>query len=223
MVLIGLHGRAGSGKDTTFLAIQKWAEERGLTAVRRGFADKLKLSAARIFYPDIDLEGALKWADDVKMDPDVMIAEGFLLRDYENIPIGFADKTAITGRQFFQRYGTEAHRQVFGETFWTDQVLPVGYSDPVQPKFWANFPDADIAVVTDVRFEDEAQRVKDLNGHVWEIHRDEIDRGGGRTHASESPIPVDLIDQTIYNSASIEVLNSTVKSVLTDNYERLFR
>lgn len=130
---------------------------------------------------------------------------------------------AATGREYLQLYGTEAHRQVFGDSFWTDQVLPLGYDSPVIPKFWANFPDADIAVVTDVRFTDEAQRVRDLNGHVWEIYRDQIDRGGGKTHVSESPISPDLIDQTIYNSSSLEVFNSTVRSVLTDRYERMFR
>lgn len=75
MVLIGLHGRAGSGKDTAFLAIQKWAEERGLVAVRQGFADKLKLSACRIFFPDCDLKFALEWSDKIKADPDDWVAQ----------------------------------------------------------------------------------------------------------------------------------------------------
>jgi len=32
---------------------------------------------------------------------------------------------SITGRQALQRYGTEGHRDVFGEDFWVDALLPV--------------------------------------------------------------------------------------------------
>jgi len=65
-VLIGLHGRLGAGKDTAFEGIHKWASERGVRAARRGFADALKLSFARLFIPDCGLDEAVNWCNTLK-------------------------------------------------------------------------------------------------------------------------------------------------------------
>jgi hypothetical protein len=251
--LLGLNGRRGAGKDTAFGFLGDWAAERGVSARRRGFADSLKLSFARIFIPDISLEEAIMWCDELKMDRDLdRTREPALL----TIRWGNTDQHGtistiqhqINGRQALQRYGTEAHRDVFDENFWVDALLPTGndvqyrpathaeltidaydpggvYSLPGAPmnlpgyREWRNdrerdgvpvttplwplnfrnplFPDPpDIAVVTDVRFPNEAERIKALGGQVWEIHRGDESCD---THSSETPLPADLIDRTIYN------------------------
>jgi len=51
--LIGINGKKGSGKDTACDFIRTWAADRNMTVERRGFADLLKWSIARLFIPDI--------------------------------------------------------------------------------------------------------------------------------------------------------------------------
>ncbi len=210
MYLIGISGRKGAGKDTAFTAIRSWAQQKGMLATRQGFADKLKLRGARVFFPDCTLEQALEFADSLKQGG-----------ENNKVVVTYETETGVQsievdGRVFWQREGTEAGRDVFGDSFWVDQVLPLGYVDPVLPKWWMNFDvDTIFACVTDVRFPNEAERVRELGGKVFEIHR------GGESqdaHASEKPLPADLVDQTIYNSATIDIFKSTVKTVMDDLY-----
>lgn len=216
MILLGLNGKKGAGKDTAFAGIEKWSRARGVYAERQGFADKLKLSAARLFYPDCDLAFALQWADEIKQPREQLDMGNSMSM------IVFGEKASVTGRVFLQRYGTEAHREVFDDDFWIDALLPMGYSTPVTPTWWSNFSEeAEIAVVTDVRFPNEAKRVKDLGGKIWKITRPTDDPGDG--HASEQDLPDELIDQVIWNNSTIPVLHSGVSQVMDHYYGGIFR
>jgi len=115
-VLIGLHGRRGSGKDTAFAHIAEWAEGRGLTCVRRGFADKLKHSAFLALGFQIAESDALVLADDLKTMGEITTV----------IPQQSVIYT-ISGRKFLQLFGTESHRDLFGDNFWVDALLPDGF------------------------------------------------------------------------------------------------
>lgn len=73
---------------------------------------------------------------------------------------------------------------------------------------------ADIIVISDTRFDNEAQFIKLLGGKVVKI-----DRIGGPTskhssHSSEQGISQELIDLTIINDDTIEKFESTVDLVL---------
>lgn len=207
MYLIGITGRKSAGKDTAFLAIRDWAQQRGILAERRGFADKLKLSAYRIFNPEGSLESALEWCDQIKK----VGTEVCWIDDNND------ESEGVSGRQFLQHYGTEAHRQIFGDNFWVDHLLPTGYETAVRPKWWSSFDvDTVIAVITDVRFPNEAERVKELGGVIFEIQRNS--GAPADTHSSEKPLDPELVDQTIYNSQSRELFKSTVKVVMDDHY-----
>lgn len=208
--LIGLHGKAGAGKDTAFSFAQEWADERGALAVRRGFADKLKHSALTALGFILESSDALVLADGLKSLGEITTC----------IPDQSVLYT-ISGRKFLQLYGTESHRDFFGNDFWVDALLPTGDADqrarhdefmPDHWPYWADkggWPiDTDYAIVTDVRFENEARRILDLGGVVWEIHRDAVDRGD--THQSEQTLPVDLINKTIYNGSTLEALRTEV-------------
>ena len=218
MFLIGIHGRKGSGKDTAFLSIRDWAEERGLRAFRQGFAHKLKLSAYRCFHPnppewetEVDeVTMALQWADYIKRDPDekydvtMVNAVGYKLEHESGIA-----SYRVSGREFLQNYGTEAHRDVFGEDFWVDQLLPMD--------LWQeNFNEADFAVIIDVRFENEAQRIRDLGGVVWYVDRPEIEDGD--EHASEQILSSRLIDTTIPNDTDLDGFELRVRDLMEIDY-----
>ena len=165
--LIGITGGRGSGKDTAYGIIEEWAVKQNLTSARRAFADPLKWSFARIWFPDASLEEAIEWCDKIKI----------------NSVIDAGNGVAVTGRQALQHYGYEAHREIFGEEFWIDQVVPVkNWRD----KFSEHGRLTDVCVVTDVRYENEAKRIREAGGALWKIERD---TGTIDSHSSEAGIP----------------------------------
>lgn len=176
--LIGITGKRGSGKDTAYGIIEEWAARNNLTAARRAFADPLKWSFARIWFPDVTLEEAVEWCDKIKLNSIIDAGNG----------------VAVTGRQALQHYGYESHREIFGDQFWIDQVIPVkNWRD----KFSENGRLTDICVITDVRYENEAKRIREAGGTVWNIERD---TGSLDAHSSEAGISKSLIDYTIINT-----------------------
>ena len=176
-LLIGLTGNRGSGKDTSFQFIEKWAEEKKVLAVRRAFADPLKFSFSRIFRPEITLEEAIEWCDQLKLNSSVYVQE----QDHT--------VTQVSGRMALQNHGYEGHREIFGDNFWLDYLLPMN-------NWHDKFDGADVCVVTDVRLDNEAQRIKDLGGFVWKIERD-LDTFD--QHISEQGISQELVDVHVMN------------------------
>lgn len=186
-ILIGISGKRGSGKDTAFNIIEGWCNESGFLPARRAFADPLKHSFARIFFPDISLEDALTWCNKIKNTATITVA----------------DDISISAREAMQRYGYEAHRQLFGESFWIDQLLP---EENWERNFVVRGEVADVCIITDVRYDNEASRIKNLGGFIWNIERelDNLDE-----HSSELGISKELIDLTVINND----MNSFVRQV----------
>lgn len=172
--LIGLAGRSGAGKDTAF---QFLADSLPFQFERRAFADSMKASAMAAFGLSADL------ADEFKTRATVTVAFG------ENEPV-----VSLTGREFIQRYGTEAHRHIFGDEFWIDRTL-------------TDFQPQAITVVTDVRLDNEADAIRALDGEVWLIERpgDRIAESGHITEAGISGP-----DEVIVNDSSLGVFRDRV-------------
>lgn len=197
-ILLGLNGRRGAGKDTAFGYVQEWASQRGLLAARRGFADLVKLSFARLFLPDCSIDEAVNWCDTLKLPHASRLEVEWVNYNADDGQQTFV-KHRINGRLALQRYGTEGHRQVFGDDFWVDALLPQedGWARNFMGPFDQNEPD--ICVVTDVRFDNEARRIHALGGQIWEVYRGGLTTND--THASEEPLTVTLVSKTIYNNA----------------------
>jgi hypothetical protein len=219
-LLIGLHGRRGAGKDTAFGLLHEWLAERGQSSARRGFADALKFSFARMFVPSMTLEEAVIWCDELKLDYDtghepsaMQIKWGGPSQDGTVTHVSHT----ITGRQALQRFGTECHRDIFGINFWTDALLPldgtmtdfpdgIEKEGRVRPSWPFRFrgplvvEPPDVAFVTDTRFPNEAERIRELGGKVWKIVRTPVSENED-PHSSEIPLPDELVDQEI-NSPS---------------------
>lgn len=192
MQLIALNGRAHSGKDTAYTMIDALVREQGGVTERICFADKLKLSGMRAlgFNPS-STASAVAAAD-------VLKEHGYVTTtwkdEYNNLV-----KKSVSGREFWQLYGTEAHRDVFGKDFWVDALLPR------DPDFLAyDYPGVDVLVETTTRFPNEAERVLNLGGQVWRIDADV--RLGRRqpAHESERRLPPEYITLTVPNNHSLE-------------------
>lgn len=176
-MIIGLNGPIGSGKNTVAdILVKKY----GFTAL--GFADKLKISAANLF----GIPPAL-W-EELKNKPSARVS----LEWSDNID-GFEKlrEISITAREFLKRYGTEAHRDVFGYDFWVDALI--GSLSP-----GTNY------AIYDARFDNELEKIKQYGGHTIQVRRPghEFDP----THPSEAPPNPDLIDYTILNNSDLQTL-----------------
>ena len=191
MKIIGIHGQSRCGKDTVCQILTE--SYPNIKFEKQGFADALKVSAARA----IGLEGS--WSELItKMDD--LKSEGQI-----NTPWG-----KISGRQLLQYYGTEAHRDMFGKDFWLDQVIP----DPFDPARRANgeYRKCDVLLIPDVRYQNEAERIVEAQcrGYLWLVRRDV--QGHTTGHVSENNVNIGW-DQVIDNNNSIDELTDRVKSI----------
>jgi hypothetical protein len=222
--LIGINGFKESGKDTAYKLIAALAEHHGKTAVRRAFADNLKIAAAKALGYEGEPQHLIDAMNALKAEGG-FVASGFkVLGAWDRSGV---EKLTITGRKYLQLFG-QKHREVFGDTFWIDQVLP----DPGIKKYDLALPDlpsnvgqseidralvekfginCDYAVVTDVRYENEAERVLDLGGVVLEIKRPGVESDG---HDSERPLPPELVTHTIVNDGAIDAFKTKIEAFL---------
>jgi|SRR5215831_1535849 len=181
-MILGLCGLKQSGKDTIAAYLVK---NHGFE--RKAFADPLKRSVAALFglrFQDIDK---------LKMDEDVQV----MVTKYGE------PRISMSMRVLLQRYGTEAHRDVFGNCFWVDLTLPV-----------QGFYPGRAIVVTDVRFREEAERVKFLGGRIIYVQRDEAALVNKDQHRSEDIDFANLIDGSISNNGTLEELYDAVEILI---------
>lgn len=176
-MLIGLHGRKQAGKDTVFARASHLMDDV-VRVERASFADKLYASAAASL--GVPVSALQAW----KTNPEFRVLVAGPNQD-SAVRVGqvYASQTI---REYLQGYGTEAHRQVFGDSFWVDQV---GLEDH----------EGRIVLVTDVRFANEAEVVRDAGGFVVNVVGPPEVEAAGDGHASEVPLPPRLIDFQIDN------------------------
>lgn len=204
MKIIGLTGKAGAGKDTACQYILDWCDRNGIEARRDAYADRLKLSAARSLGLTVGepLEKAVQFCNELKTHGSITVTldPKFPHREY-----------TISGREFLQWYGTEAHRDVFGESFWVDAVFRA-----------IDWPD--VLVITDVRFDNEARAI--LNGddptgeggwlgEVWEVARPDAEEVAA--HSSEDGLSEGLIEFELLNTGDLVDLQNLVEAACESN------
>lgn len=125
-------------------------------------------------------------------------------RDHKEAPIqDLLTEQPLSYRQMAQTLGTEWGRNL-------------------SPDFWLQIAGAYIAeqrrhgerlfVISDVRFVNEGQWIKDAGGELWHIHRPSA--APVRPHASEAEIALIDVDRVIDNSGSLDDLWTRVDSVM---------
>lgn len=218
MKLIGVNGFQRSGKGT----VAGFIEDLTLgVVVQVGFADKLKIMAARALgYSATDAE-LIALMDEFKLtghvESYVSLSES---QRYVLGPVAPVGSKKITGRRYLQNFGNDA-RQVFGDTFWIDQVLPresrhlsstirsIENERNLDEMYFTRKPD--VLAITDLRYPNEAERVLALGGEVWEVVRPGLESDG---HASEQPLPRQLVTRTIDNNSTLDNLQWMVDRTL---------
>lgn len=214
MNIIGINGFKRVGKGETANAIER--AYNGGNVKQAGFANKLKVLAGLTLGFERTEEELIALADSMKVT-----GGGYVHYDEpdgaENVMHDF------TMRSFYQHLGTDA-RELFGEDFWVDQVLPkppkIETTDRARLErrkglidfdlqTW--YPLTDLLLITDVRFDNEARRILALGGEVWEVLRPGTASDG---HASEQPLAREFVSRQIDNDSTLEALGDKVKLAL---------
>ncbi len=198
--LVGITGYKRSGKGEVANAL---SDSYPGVVYQIGFADKMKRLAAEALGLEGDPRELIAMMDEAKLPLD---GGGWLLH---------ADKTAyrqfhvVSGRQYLQNLGSKA-RDLLGEDIWVNQVLPEpGLTHETETAALRSmYPHVDVVVFTDLRFENEAARIEDLGGVIWEVHRPGVESDG---HASEQKLHPDFIDWVIPNTGTLGDLGEQVE------------
>lgn len=212
--VIGITGGKREGKGTCASLL---TENYPGVVYEVGFADKVKIAAAKALGFDRPPRELIALMDQWKLDPTK--GGAFLTATYresEGSPTILHD---LTGREYLQWFGTEVGRDLFGPDFWVDQVLPLPvataplHEDTLAPQInqknlAARYPEIDVVAITDLRFENEAQRVLDLGGAVWRVNRPEVRTEDA--HASEQRLPDKYVTVEIDNSGTLADLADEV-------------
>ncbi|MGW2863105.1 deoxynucleotide monophosphate kinase family protein [Streptomyces sp. NPDC001205] len=168
-------------------------DELGRALVERGwqrkaFADKVRdfLYQINPWLPDDEINGSYQLADEVDRYGWEQVKEGH---------------PAV--REALQRCGTEAGRHVLGPDVWVNALFQ-------DEQDW----DAPV-VITDVRFPNEAQAIKDRGGLVVEVRRPKQILINGADHISENALKDWDFDVIVLNTGTIEDLHKSATCLLS--------
>jgi hypothetical protein len=98
-------------------------------------------------------------------------------------------------RRLLQTSGVAA-RKLFGEDFWIKQALK-------DIEFGGDY------VITDVRFQNEADAIKSMGGQIWRIKRLGVDPVN--SHVSETQMDGYPVDQIFINNSTLDDLEALIK------------
>lgn len=183
--LIGITGRAGAGKDTAANQIRFGGK---YNMVNVSFASPLKFAMMHLL-GDFDTH--------TLNDPVL-----------KNQPSKLVPSK--TNRELMQLLGTEFVRKYFGEDFWLKR-MELTLEEASYDDFFDDSPD--IIAITDVRFDNEAQYVRNKGGIILEIVRPNNPFEIATTHASEQGVSANLINYTILNDRTIADLENKVSTI----------
>lgn len=219
-MIIGISGRIGSGKDTVGDII------RGLRNNSYGqspwqikkFAGKLKQIVSILTgIPTEDLEK--QSVKDRVLGPEWERSVSPLLSEDLTCGVhrvyGPPVMTPYTVREVLQRVGTEAMRDQIHPNIWVNAL----FSDykAIPHNQMDDFPTMNVYpqwIITDVRFPNEAQAIKDRGGIMIRVVR-VPDQKAADFHTSETALDDYNFDEVIYNTGTIEDLKEKVRQVLT--------
>ena len=157
--LIGIHGKAGAGKDT----IAEYLIETYKNYYLQPLAEPLKEAAAIAFGIPEDF---------------------FHNRDLKEVK---NERWGKSPREIAQYLGTEMFRQHFGPDFWIQRAL-VRINNLYVPEEEGEYQEGDTVVIPDIRFQNEYEFIKANGGVMIHVTRPGVSSVGILNHASEQGI-----------------------------------
>lgn len=199
-MIIAISGKIGSGKNTVANLVAKYLTNTSKTIVHKYFAFKLKkiveiitgIEMKQSFWNNYFSNGITDFSSEAK---NIFIAEF-------NMTIG----------QMLQKIGTDVFRDHFDREIWIKALFADYDQFEHSNSIW---------IITDVRFLNEVQKIKELDGILIKVNRFEknIDEFSKRDKQHASEIELDDcqdFDFVIDNNSTLEDLEENVKQIITN-------
>lgn len=210
-MIIGITGKAQSGKDTACRIVQLINTVDYDCACSEGEGEKYILDNVDNILPMTCMWEKHAFADKLKECasiilgvPRFMFESGEFKESFTSLPLSNKEGEPMTNREFLQYFGTEVGRSI-DRDLWV-KALMYSYGRDKE-SHW---------IVPDVRFPNEADAIRNAGGVLWKIERD---GSGAGNHISEKlidDINVDLViennlDMKYYIKAIIMAYNHTME------------
>lgn len=215
MIILGLSGAAGVGKDTiadylvTRYGFEKFAFSDALyREVVEAFGlkseDILRDRATKELVQDALCLGNCKDKEFISIVNAVLASKFPLTQRYDTLDL------PLSPRQILQWWGTE-YRRAQDPDYWVKKTaewlagIPRLFAYPEQvPQHFVN---------TTVRFPNERQWVHDMKGNVWHVFRRAAP--AVNLHISENPLEIWPGERELYNNDSLERLHYGIDLLMT--------
>ena len=212
--LIGISGKIRSGKDLLFDVINYIATEDYWTSFEHYMHEAKPID---VVYDNKKFAYPIKWITAVLIGCDIRQLED---REFKNKELG-EEWGGLTPRKLLQLLGTEAGRQIIHPNIWVNALF-ADYKYKVNPSYGLTPEHPDYLkrympnwIITDVRFPNEVEAIKDRGGIVIRINRDNGTRAiDVNPHLSETALDdYDGFDYVIENDGTVQDLIDKVKSL----------
>lgn len=164
MKIVGISGKAGSGKDTSYALLKEHLENNGYKVCKLSFAKKLKDACSLLFNWDRD-----------RLETDFEYKEGNTNDD--GTPDLACAEFGLTRRQIMQLVGTECFRDGLNKDTWI-KLLKLDIDS-------GEYDEYDYGFVPDCRFLNEINFVRDSGGTNILVTKAHGSTSGSSEHVSE--------------------------------------
>lgn len=209
MAIIGVFGYAGSGKDTVGKLIQ-YNMSRSRIPIEEVIED---YSNNEWWMEEQSGWEIKKWAGKLKYIASIITGipvEKFEDQEFKKTNLG--PEWGMTVRDLLQKLGTEAMRDGLHKNVWVNALMadykihPEHFNDIANGRETGDgYPNW---IITDTRFPNEAQAIKDKGGMVIKVDRPGVGPVNG--HPSEDALKDYNFDYVIHNDGSINDLDNKV-------------
>jgi len=188
-MIIGIAGRARSGKDTFGEYLRESLSEPGVFVTKTAFASKLKYICGDLF----GLTEDQLWGN-AKEHPDMRFPK-------DDLGVSSSLKDYWTAREILQEFGSFVRS--IRPQYWIEQCVK-------------DDEDEHYKIITDVRYPNELYAVKNVGGIIVLIERPDLPSITNMNHSSETalsdiPRTNEYFDCRIKNSGGLEHLRAAAK------------
>ena len=207
-MIIGITGKAQSGKDTACRIVQLINTVDYDCACLEGEGEKYILDNVDNILPITCMWEKHAFADKLKECasiilgvPRFMFESGEFKESFTSLPLSNKEGEPMTNREFLQYFGTEVGRSI-DKDLWI-KALMYSYGRDKE-SHW---------IVPDVRFPNEADAIRNAGGVLWKIERE---GSGAGNHISEKLIDDIMVDIIIENNLDMKYYIKAITMAYND-------
>lgn len=207
-MIIGITGKAQSGKDTACRIVQLINTVDYDCACSEGEGEKYILDNVDNILPITCMWEKHAFADKLKECasiilgvPRFMFESGEFKESFTSLPLSNKEGEPMTNREFLQYFGTEVGRSI-DKNLWI-KALMYSYGRDKE-SHW---------IIPDVRFPNEADAIRNAGGVLWKIERE---GSGAGNHMSEKLIDNIMVDIIIENNLDMKYYIKAITMAYND-------